>query len=174
MISSIDGIIKQYTVVNSSGKRIYLNLSQLFSLLEDIIQSNQMVQQFSIFPFYESEKPAFLEEFDFGGLYIECRQKVSSSEKKYFWSEQRFWSQPDSEYQLLNLYVTDDDLKHSQFLCQEGDVESFHQALKTYQVFLLERGLAQLQLWLKEQCHLRDADMLYGGLCFEVDCLEDK
>lgn len=125
VIKSINKLILSRTKLQDGRSSIFLSLTELFHLLDVIIQSQKTTRWISIIPFYQNEKSNFQEEFDFGGFYIECRDSVSQEEMDSFWLENKFWGWPGAEYNILEHYVTDDDLKQSVFLCQADDIDRF-------------------------------------------------
>lgn len=164
----INHLVLNHTRLKDGHSLIYPSLTDLMVLLNHIIEMEQTTDSLSVTPFYINEKANLHEEFDFGGLYIECRDFVTAEEADNFWLDSKFWGWLGAEYNLLSHYVTDDDLKKSQFLCQKDDITRFHQIILTYQDFLMRRGIPQMMAWLYDLCGLRDEDLAYGYFCFEV------
>ena len=53
--------------------------------------------------------------------------------------------------------------------CYEGDdIQSFHQALKDYLSYM-NVLVDEIYEFLTEQCEIKNADLLLGSLCFEVN-----
>lgn len=168
--TDINQLVLNHTKLRDGYSSVYLSLHDFMCLLDRIIEMEQTTEQLSITPFYLNEKLDFHEEFDFGGFYIECRDSVSDEEANKFWLENKFWGWSGTEYNLLDNYVTNEDLKRSNFLVQNGDVDSFRRAILIYKEFLMERGIPQMMKWLYELCDLKDEDLPYGYFCFEVNC----
>ncbi|MET3558512.1 hypothetical protein ABID29_001638 [Streptococcus rupicaprae] len=167
---SINQIVYKHTVYYEGKYRFYPTLLSLFNLLDELLIQDELPRYISIIPFYKNAQTnGWQEEFDFGGFYIECRDNVSDEEAEKFWLENKFWGWPGAEYNLLDNYVTDEDLKRSNFLVQYGDIDSFRSAILTYKQFLMERGIPQMMKWLYELCDLKDEDLPYGYFCFEVN-----
>lgn len=166
---TINEIIYLNTVYHEGQWCFYPNLTDLFQIFKKIIHARETTRYISVVPFYINERANFQEEFDFGGFYIECRETVTQNEKDNFWSECKFWGWPDAEYNILNNYVTDEDLKKSKFLCSSDDVVGFQNAILTYKEFLMERGIPQMMKWLYDLCDLKDEDLPYGYFCFEIN-----
>lgn len=163
-------LVTQQTMINES--KYYLSLTQLFHLFDKILEINELSSnKFVVYTHYRSVFPnLYQEEFDFGGFYVECRDNVSLSEQEHFWIENKFWGEPDSEYRILENYVSDNDLKRSHFLCQKDDLEGFHRAIDSYKLYLLESGIPKMLKWLTDLCDLKETHLPYGYFCFEVYC----
>lgn len=153
-----------------NGKNVhYLCLGELFSLLNDIIRINQATKYIHIVPFYRSQySNVTQEEFDFGNFYVECRDKVTDEEKENFAVESMYWIEPDSEYKLIQNYMTLQDMKRTHFLLENSDIIGFQNGVKSYMSFLIDRGIPQMMKWLKEICGLKDEYLPYGYFCFEI------
>ncbi|MCW6675975.1 hypothetical protein NHG35_00630 [Aerococcaceae bacterium NML180378] len=165
----INQLIYQQTVYYGGQHRLYPSITQLFHLLDDIVALGCTTHSISIVPFYRSAaRGGFQEELDIGGFYMECRECVTQEEISRFPLELRYWANPDDEYRILAEYISDDDMRHSHFLCQQDDVASFHHAIRTYQTFLMERGIPQMMKWLSRFYQLTPEELAYGYFCFEV------
>ncbi|MCW6662453.1 hypothetical protein NHG23_00955 [Aerococcaceae bacterium NML190073] len=165
----INKIIYQQTVYYGGEHRLYPSILQLFHLLDEILKLNCTTDSIHIIPFYRSvARGGFQEEFDIGCFYIECREEVTQEEIDNFPLEQRYWTNPDDEYRILSDYISDDDMKRSQFLCRKNDVESFQAGILTYKQFLLERGIPQMMKWLDRFYQLTAEELPYGYFCFEI------
>lgn len=172
MVKKKDGTINElvylHTTYYNSKYRRHLTLTDLSYLLEEIIEANETTEYIHITPFYVNEKLDFQEEFDMARLYIECRDIVSIEEKQNFPREQMFWLEPDSEYKLLEQYVTLEDMQRGHFLVEKSDVIGFQQAIQSYIPFLMERGIPQMMKWLYRFYDLNEETMPYGYFSFEV------
>lgn len=80
----INEIIHHHTVSYNAWSRLYLSLTDLLYLLEQIIRSNNTTTSISIVPFYRSEaRGGFQEAFDIGRFYIECRRQSNGCRKRH-------------------------------------------------------------------------------------------
>ncbi|MBF0777085.1 hypothetical protein BVE84_10250 [Streptococcus azizii] len=165
---TINNIIYNHTVYNNGKNRYYPTLTDLSTVLHEIIASSVTTKYISITPFYINERLNFQEEFDMAHFYIECRDVVTAEERESFIREQMFWLTPDSDYKLLEQYITFEDMQASHFLVEKTDVAGFQQAIHSYMSFLMDRGIPQMMKWLYNFYDLGIESMPYGYFCFEV------
>ncbi|MBF0786555.1 MULTISPECIES: hypothetical protein [unclassified Streptococcus] len=164
----INEIIYSHTVYFDFKYRIYPTLIGLFDILEEIIQAEETTKYISIIPFYANAKSNSQEEFDMGGMYIKCQPRVTPEDREEFIKDCMFWLDKDSEYKLLEKYVTLEDMQNSHFLVEKSDVLGFQQSIQTYMTFLMERGIPQMMKWLYEICALDCEDLPYGYFRFKI------
>ncbi|TFU96987.1 hypothetical protein E4T82_09895 [Streptococcus cuniculi] len=164
----INELIYLHTIYCDSKYRRYPALIGLFNILEEIIQAGETTTYLSITPFYANAKSNSQEEFDIAHLYIECRDIVTVEEQQNFAKAQMFWLEPDSDYKLLEQYVTLEDMQKSHFLLESSDVIGFRKSIQTYMSFLMDRGIPQMMKWLYEIRELDPEDLPYGYFRFEI------
>ncbi|MBF0779023.1 hypothetical protein [Streptococcus cuniculi] len=167
-IGTINELIYFHTTYYNSMYTRNLTLTSLFHLLEEIIKTNTTTKYIYVTPFYINEKLDFQEEFDMAHLYIECRDIVTVEEQKNFAKAQMFWLEPDSDYKLLEQYITFEDMQASHFLVEKSDVVLFQRGIQSYMSFLMNRGIPQMMKWLHQFYKLDIESMPYGYFCFEV------
>ncbi|WP_155970705.1 hypothetical protein [Streptococcus ruminantium] len=172
MIEKPKGRINELVYLNTtyyqSKYRLYPTLTELFRLLQEIIKTNEVTSSIHITPFYMNEKLSLQEEFDIARFYVESSDCVSLTERKEFAPKNMFWLSPESEYRILEKYITLDDMERTHFLLEKTDVLGFQNSLQTYMQFLMDRGVPQMMKWLYDMCDLDSASVPYGYFCFEI------
>ncbi len=165
---TINELVYLHTTYYNSRYSHYPTLTDLFALLKEIIEANETTKYIHITPFYVNEKLDFQEEFDIAHFYVECQATATTEEQQNYAHEQMFWLEPDSEYKLLEQYITLEDMQRSHFLVEFSDVSGFQQGIKSYMDFLMDRGIPQMMKWLYRFYKLDEETMPYGYFCFEV------
>lgn len=172
MIEKKDGIINaivyKHTIYNDGNYRYYPTIVDLETIMKDIIESGKTTKYIQVIPFYINAKRNFQEEFDMADFYVGCRDVLTEEEQQNFARKQMFWLEPDSEYKLLERYITLEDMQRSHFLVESSDVIGFQQAIQSYIDFLMDRGIPQMMQWLHDTRRLKTEDLPYGYFCFGV------
>lgn len=161
---NINELVNNYT----NHHQVYPTLSDLFYLLNKIIDSDKTTAFLQVTPFYVNEKLDFQEEFDIAHLYIECRDDVSLEEKISFAQRNMFWLEPNSDYKILKKYVNLKDMQQSHFVIHSDDITGFQNSIRVYMKFLIDTGIPQMMKWLRDTTGLVDEDLPFGNFCFEV------
>ena len=135
----------------------YLAIHQLLRLLELIIEADETTEYLRITPFYRNSICNFQIEYDELMFFIECRDNISSQEKKNFIEECRGESIDRKEAEVLFC------------LCNSSDKKTFHKAILKYRDYL--KVIARkIYKDVKSGRYIDDEEMLAGCICFEVHC----
>ena len=153
-----EGVINNIIYVNTSYQdskcRIYPTITNLFGIL--------------ITPFYINEKLDFQEELDIGVFYLECADTVTVEDKQNFLRKQMYWLHPDSDYKILENYISMEDVEHTNFLVEKKDITGFQDSINRYMDYLMIRGIPQMMVWLYDRTTLDVESLPYGYFCFEI------
>ena len=164
----INNIIHLNTTYQDSKCRIYPTITNLFGILREIIQTEETTGSIHITPFYINEKLDFQEELDIGVFYLECADIVTVEDKKNFLRKQMYWLHPDSDYKILENYISMEDVEHTNFLVEKKDITGFQDSINRYMDYLMIRGIPQMMVWLYDITTLDVASLPYGYFCFEI------
>ena len=167
-----EGVIKNIIYVNTSYQdskcRIYPTITNLFGILREIIRTEETTGSIQITPFYINEKLDFQEELDIGVFYLECADTVTVEDKKNFLKNQMYWLHPDSDYKILENYISMEDVEHTNFLVEKKDVAGFQDSINRYMDYLMIRGIPQMMKRLYDMTILDVESLPYGYFCFEI------
>ena len=167
-----EGVIKNIIYVNTSYQdskcRIYPTITNLFGILREIIRTEETTGSIQITPFYINEKLDFQEELDIGVFYLECADIVTVEDKQNFLRKQMYWLHPDSDYKILENYISMEDVEHTNFLVEKKDIAGFQDSINRYMDYLMIRGIPQMMEWLYDMTKLDAASLPYGYFCFEI------
>ena len=167
-----EGVIKNIIYVNTSYQdskcRIYPTITNLFGILREIIRTEETTGSIQITPFYINEKLDFQEELDIGVFYLECADIVTVEDKQNFLRKQMYWLHPDSDYRILENYISMEDVEHTNFLVEKKDIAGFQDSINRYMDYLMIRGIPQMMEWLYGMTKLDVASLPYGYFCFEI------
>ena len=167
-----EGVIKNIIYVNTSYQdskcRIYPTITNLFGILREIIRTEETTGSIQITPFYINEKLDFQEELDIGVFYLECADIVTVEDKQNFLRKQMYWLHPDSDYRILENYISMEDVEHTNFLVEKKDIAGFQDSINRYMNYLMIRGIPQMMEWLYGMTKLDVASLPYGYFCFEI------
>lgn len=167
-----EGVINNIIYVNTSYQdskcRIYPTITNLFGILREIIQTEETTESILITPFYINEKLDFQEELDIGVFYLECADTVTVEDKQKFLRKQMYWLHPDSDYKILENYISMEDVEHTNFLVEKKDIAGFQDSINRYMNYLMIRGIPQMMEWLYGMTKLDVASLPYGYFCFEI------
>ena len=109
-----EGVVNNIIYVNTSYQdskcRIYPTITNLFGILREIIQTEETTESILITPFYINEKLDFQEELDIGVFYLKCADTVTVEDKQNFLRKQMYWLHPDSDYKILENYISMEDV----------------------------------------------------------------
>ena len=143
-----EGVINNIIYVNTSYQdskcRIYPTITNLFGILREIIQTEETTESILITPFYINEKLDFQEELDIGVFYLECADTVTVEDKQNFLRKQMYWLHPDSDYKILENYISMEDVEHTNFLVEKKDITGFQDSINRYMDYLMIRGIPQM------------------------------
>ncbi len=147
-----EGVINNIIYVNTSYQdskcRIYPTITNLFGILREIIQTEETTESILITPFYINEKLDLQEELDIGVFYLECADTVTVEDKQNFLRKQMYWLHPDSDYKILENYISMEDVEHTNFLVEKKDITGFQDSINRYMDYLMIRGIPQMMEWL--------------------------
>ena len=167
-----EGVIKNIIYVNTSYQdskcRIYPTITNLFGILREIIRTEETTGSIQITPFYINEKLDFQEELDIGVFYLECADIVTVEDKQNFLRKQMYWLHPDSDYKILENYISMEDVEHTNFLVEKKDIAGFQDSINRYMDYLMIRGIPQMMEWLYDMTILDVEFLPYGYFCFEI------
>lgn len=167
-----EGVIKNIIYVNTSYQdskcRIYPTITNLFGILREIIRTEETTGSIQITPFYINEKLDFQEELDIGVFYLECADIVTVEDKQNFLRKQMYWLHPDSDYKILENYISMEDVEHTNFLVEKKDIAGFQDSINRYMDYLMIRGIPQMMEWLYDMTILDVESLPYGYFCFEI------
>ena len=167
-----EGVIKNIIYVNTSYQdskcRIYPTITNLFGILREIIRTEETTGSIQITPFYINEKLDFQEELDIGVFYLKCADTVTVEDKQNFLRKQMYWLHPDSDYKILENYISMEDVEHTNFLVEKKDIAGFQDSINRYMDYLMIRGIPQMMEWLYDMTKLDAASLPYGYFCFEI------
>ena len=164
----INNIIYLNTTYQDSKCRIYPTLTDLFRILREIIRTEETTGSIQITPFYINEKLDFQEELDIGVFYLKCADTVTVEDKQNFLRKQMYWLHPDSDYKILENYISMEDVEHTNFLVEKKDITGFQDSINRYMDYLMIRGIPQMMEWLYDMTKLDVASLPYGYFCFEI------
>ena len=134
-----------------SGKYMhFISIIELCGLFDRIIQTNEAAEYMRAIPFYRA--PHWQHEFEHHRFF--CK-KLTEGEN----ARELLRACEVDEYGILYKGVIR--------FYEEDDVQSFHQALKDYIIYMDEL-VGEIYRYLTEQCNVKQADLLRGSLCFEV------
>ena len=167
-----EGVINNIIYVNTSYQdskcRIYPTITNLFGILREIIRTEETTGSIQITPFYINEKLDFQEELDIGVFYLECADTVTVEDKQNFLRKQMYWLHPDSDYKILENYISMEDVEHTNFLVEKKDIAGFQDSINRYMDYLMILGIPQMMEWLYDMTKLDVASLPYGYFCFEI------
>ena len=167
-----EGVINNIIYVNTSYQdskcRIYPTITNLFGILRENIQTEETTESILITPFYINEKLDFQEELDIGVFYLKCADTVTVEDKQNFLRKQMYWLHPDSDYKILENYISMEDVEHTNFLVEKKDIAGFQDSINRYMNYLMIRGIPQMMEWLYGMTKLDVASLPYGYFCFEI------
>lgn len=167
-----EGVIKNIIYVNTSYQdskcRIYPTITNLFGILREIIRTEETTGSIQITPFYINEKLDFQEELDIGVFYLECADIVTVEDKQNFLRKQMYWLHPDSDYKILENYISMEDVEHTNFLVEKKDIAGFQDSINRYMDYLMIRGIPQMMKRLYDMTILDVESLPYGYFCFEI------
>jgi hypothetical protein len=157
----INEIIYSNTVYHNGEYRIYPTISDLKSLVQEIINSRTTTAYIRITPFYNNAKLDEQIEFDEYMFYMECRDKVNNESV-----QRHIASCFGKEYDDLNR----EEVRLGKILfplCDFNDVETYKKSIEDYIEFLNE--LIPL-LWdiSKSKMDIKEEHFAFGYFCFEV------
>ena len=164
----INNIIYLNTTYQDSKCRIYPTITNLFGILREIIQTEETTESILITPFYINEKLDLQEQLDIGVFYLECADTVTVEDKQNFLRKQMYWLHPDSDYKILENYISMEDVEHTNFLVEKKDIAGFQDSINRYMDYLMIRGISQMMEWLYDMTKLDVASLPYGYFCFEI------
>ena len=167
-----EGVIKNIIYVNTSYQdskcRIYPTITNLFGILREIIRTEETTESILITPFYINEKLDLQEELDIGVFYLECADIVTVEDKQNFLRKQMYWLHPDSDYKILENYISMEDVEHTNFLVEKKDIAGFQDSINRYMDYLMIRGIPQIMKRLYDMTILDVESLPYGYFCFEI------
>ena len=167
-----EGVVNNIIYVNTSYQdskcRIYPTITNLFGILREIIQTEETTESILITPFYINEKLDFQEELDIGVFYLKCADTVTVEDKQNFLRKQMYWLHPDSDYKILENYISMEDVEHTNFLVEKKDITGFQDRINRYMDYLMIRGIPQMMVWLYDMTTLDVESLPYGYFCFEI------
>lgn len=167
-----EGVINNIIYVNTSYQdskcRIYPTITNLFRILREIIRSEETTESILITPFYINEKLDFQEELDIGVFYLKCADTVTVEDKQNFLRKQMYWLHPDSDYKILENYISMEDVERTNFLVEKKDITGFQDSINRYMDYLMIRGIPQMMAWLYDMTILDVESLQYGYFCFEI------
>ena len=79
-----------------------------------------------------------------------------------------YWLHPDSDYKILENYISMEDVEHTNFLVEKKDITGFQDSINRYMDYLMIRGIPQMMEWLYDMTTLDVASLPYGYFCFEI------
>lgn len=165
MIEKKDGVINEIiyenTVYHNGEYRIYLMISDLKSLIQEIIRSKSTTAYIRITPFYNNEKLNQQIEFDEYMFYLECREKVNNES-----TENHIGLCIGKEYVDMNY----EEVRLGKILfplCEYIDIETYKKSLEAYVEFLDELIPILMEIS-KSKMELKEEDLAFGHFCFEV------
>lgn len=110
----------------------------------------------------------FQEELDIGVFYLECADIVTVEDKQNFLRKQMYWLHPDSDYKILENYISMEDVEHTNFLVEKKDIAGFQDSINRYMDYLMIRGIPQMMKRLYDMTILDVESLPYGYFCFEI------
>ena len=136
--------------------------------MREIIQTEETTESILITPFYINEKLDLQEELDIGVFYLECADTVTVEDKQNFLRKQMYWLHPDSDYKILENYISTEDVERTNFLVEKKDITGFQDSINRYMDYLMIRGIPQMMVWLYDMTILDVESLPYGYFCFEI------
>ena len=79
-----------------------------------------------------------------------------------------YWLHPDSDYKILENYISMEDVEHTNFLVEKKDITGFQDSINRYMDYLMIRGIPQMMAWLYDMTILDVESLPYGYFCFEI------
>ncbi|QKE74140.1 hypothetical protein HPK19_15675 [Arthrobacter citreus] len=159
--SIINEIIYNHTTYYKGKYRYFPTITDLKSILEEIINSNSTTEYIRITPFYINEQLDMQIEYEEYMFYIECRESFDEKDQRLHISE------------CLESVVrprTINDFKLGEILyplCKNSDVTSYKIALGRFKNSLKEI-LPKMMDIAKSEMNLREEDIAFGYFCFEI------
>ncbi|MBP0724079.1 hypothetical protein J5Y03_02640 [Bacillus sp. RG28] len=157
----INEIIYNHTAYYKGKYRHYPTITELKSILDDIINSNSTTGYIRITPFYINEQLNMQIEYEEYMFYIECRDSFDEKDQRLHILE---CLEPIDQPRALN------DLKLGAILypiCKNNDVTSYKIALERYKNSLKEI-LPKMMDIAKSEMELKEEDTAFGYFCFEI------
>ena len=157
----INEIVYNNTAYYDGKYQHYPTITELKSILDEIINSNSTTNYIRITPFHINEQLNMQIEFEEYMFYIECRASFDEKEQK---SHILNCLEPIDQPRALN------DLKLGAILyplCKNNDVTSYKNALGKYKDSLNEI-LPKMMDIAKSEMELKEEDIAFGYFCFEI------
>ena len=150
-----DNLLDIYTKFKN-GESHYLSIPELVNVIEKLKNNDSsMIQNhISIIPFYRHKD--FQIEIDERIIYIGLRDKVDKDDVNEFYENEK------CEEDFYNF-----DLEKRTFLIQKKNKQSYIESLDgiiSYLYILIQYILQRL----RTEYNLKDADLLFGNVCFEL------
>lgn len=159
----INEIIYEHTTYHSGKYRLYPTITDLNSLLKEIIEAKATTEYIRINPFYINERLNSQIEFEEYMFYIECREEeISENDIIHHVKEclsANYETITTEEFEMGKILYP---------LCKHNHVEQFHLALEKYRKYLNDELLIKMFKIAKKDLQLNDDDLAFGYFCFEV------
>jgi len=153
MIERKEGLVNQIlydnTVYQDGKYHFYPAVSEMFFIIEKMIESNETTKMLMFTPFYECDE--FMVEFEEMMFYLECRENVTPEQVEAFL--ENCWEQRDVRQRCC--------------LCDIKDVETFQNALKKY-VEYIKRKIPEITERIMKEYDIKTEELLCGYICFET------
>lgn len=158
----INEIVYEHTAHRRGRYRLYPTITDLQSLLEDLIKSRATPTDYlRITPFYVNEQANRQIEFGSYMFFVECREDYSKEEEDALIIE-------SLEGEESPTPIIDWEKGRAQYsLCKFEDFEKFGQSLKNYHDYL-QVALPKMFAIAKRELNLLEVDLAFGFFCFEV------
>ncbi|MCR5387406.1 MAG: hypothetical protein K6E69_09830 [Treponema sp.] len=132
-----------------------MSVNEFLYFIEKLKFNNSMIQNYISFtPFYKHKD--FQLEVDERILYIECRNRINEVDITEFYEKCK------CEDDFYNV-----DLGKRFFLVQKNDNISYEESLNRV-ISYLDILIPYILQRLKTEYNLKEADLLFGNLCFEI------
>jgi len=157
----INKIIYNHTAYYKGKYRHNPTITELKSILDEIINSNSITEYIRITPFYINEQLDMQIEYEEYMFYIECRDSFQEKDQKSHILE---CMEPIDRPRSIN------DFKLGTILypiCKNNDVTPYKIALERYKNSLKE-NLPKMMDIAKSKMKLKDKDIAFGYFYFEI------
>lgn len=157
----INEIIYNHTAYYKEKYRHYPTITELKSILDEIINSDSTTEYIRITPFYINEQLDMQIEYEEYMFYIECRDSFDEKDQKSHILE---CMEPIEQARYINDFKLGTILYP---LCKNNDVTSYKNSLERYKNCLNEI-LSKMMDVAKSTMELKDKDIAFGYFCFEI------
>lgn len=153
----IKEIIYDHTIFNNGSFKHYLSVVEIINVLEKITETNEMIENLLLIPFYKNDILKINLKFNDMILYIKCEKNITEEKKKIFLRR----------YCKEN-YKIDNDIKKRYYLCDYEDIVSFQKSIKDYSNYLLETLILKMNKIVLEDSKVDINNILCGYICFDI------